>query len=168
MWPRARDRYEAVIGRRRTEAERATAALGVGVAGWTLRPARHLWRELDEGEAEVRRAVAAVGADQIWAPAFEGGNPDHDGANAIASRLAAGGVEVLEFAEYNFAGGRPGLNHFPHSTGDEQALELTRAEQEMKRAALRTYASERGNLGYVASEREVFRPLAAYDYGRPP
>lgn len=168
MWPWARAHYEAVIGRRRAEAERATAALGLAVAGWTLRPARHLWRELDEGEAEVRRAVAAVGADQIWAPAYEGGNPDHDGANAIASRLAADGVDVLEFAEYNFRGGRTRLHRFPHLTGQEEVLELTAAEKSMKRQGLRTYASERGNLALVALEREMFRPLARYDYGAPP
>jgi LmbE family N-acetylglucosaminyl deacetylase len=168
MWPWARDRYEAAVGRRRAEAERATAALGVEVVGWTLRPARHLWRELDAGEAEVRRAVAAVGADQIWTTAYEGGNPDHDGANAIASRLAADGVEVLEFAEYNFLGGRTRLHRFPHLTGAEQVLELTPAEQAMKRQGLRTYASERGNLAFVAIKREMFRPLARYDYGAPP
>ncbi|HEX3406644.1 MAG TPA: PIG-L family deacetylase [Caulobacteraceae bacterium] len=173
MWPWARSRYEAAVARRRAEAGQAAAALGVSVAGWSKRPARHLWRELGAGEAEVRRALAATRSDQVWAPAFEGGNPDHDGANAIASRLAAregvaGGVDVLEFAEYNFAGGRACLNRFPRPSGDEQALELTPAEQTMKRAVLRLYASEQGNLGYVACEREAFRPLAAYDYGRPP
>jgi hypothetical protein len=30
------------------------------------------------------------------------------------------------------------------------------------------YASERGNLSYLRTEREVFRPLADYDYSRPP
>ena len=168
MWPWARGRYEAAVARRRAEAESSAAALGVTVAGWSQRPARHLWRELGAAEAEVRCALAETGADQVWTPAFEGGNPDHDGANAIASRLAAGGADVLEFAEYNFAGGRACLNHFPHPTGAEQAVELTSAEQAAKRAALRAYASEQGNLGYVAVEREVFRPLAAYDYGRPP
>lgn len=168
MWPWARGGYEAAIGRRRAEAERASAALGVEIAGWTLRPARHLWRELDAGEAEARRAAAAVGADQIWAPAYEGGNPDHDGANAIASRLAADGVEVLEFAEYNFGGGRTRLNRFPQLTGAEQVLQLTPAEQAMKRQGLRIYASERGNLVFAAIKREMFRPLARYDYGAPP
>jgi LmbE family N-acetylglucosaminyl deacetylase len=168
MWPWARGGYEAAVARRRAEAERAAAALGVAVAGWSQRPARHLWRELAAAEAEARRTLAATGADQVWTPAFEGGNPDHDGANALASRLAAGGVSVLEFAEYNFAGGRACLNRFPRPTGAEQAIELTSAEQETKRDALRLYASEQGNLGYVASVREVFRPLAVYDYGRPP
>ncbi len=168
MWPWARGRYRTVVARRRAEAERACALLGVGVAGWSSRPARHLWRELSAGEAEVRGALAAVGADQVWSPAFEGGNPDHDGANAIASRLAAEGIDVLEFAEYNFQGGRARSHRFPHPTGGEQTLQLTPAEREAKLAALRAYASEQGNLGYVATEWEVFRPLAVYDYRQPP
>jgi LmbE family N-acetylglucosaminyl deacetylase len=168
MWPWARGDYEAAVARRRAEAEQVAAALGVAVAGWSSRPARHLWRELAAGEAEARRALAEVGADQVWAPAFEGGNPDHDGANAIASRLAADGAPVLEFAEYNLADGRPHLNRFPHLSGGEQTLELTPEEQAMKRALLRAYASEQGNLGYVTTLAETFRPLAPYDYGRPP
>jgi LmbE family N-acetylglucosaminyl deacetylase len=168
MWPWARRRYGEAVARRRAEAARACAALGVDVAGWSEWPARHLWRELAAGEAEVRRAVAAVGADQVWVPAFEGGNPDHDGANAIASRLAADGLDVLEFAEYNLLDGRPRLHRFPHPTGAEATLALTPEEQAAKRRCLALYASERGNLGYVAAEREVFRPLATYDYGRPP
>ena len=168
MWPWARGRYGEAVARRRAEAEQACAALGASVAGWSERPARHLWRELAAGEAEARRALAAVDADQVWVPAFEGGNPDHDGANAIASRLAADGLDVLEFAEYNFRGGRPRLHRFPSPTGAEATLALTPEEQAAKRRCLALYASERGNLGYVASEREVFRPLAPYDYSRPP
>ena len=167
MWPWARGRYGEAVARRRAEAERACTALCVNVAGWSDRPARHLWRELAAGEAEVRRAVAAVGADQVWTPAFEAGNPDHDGANAIASRLASG-LEVLEFAEYNFLGGRPHLHRFPHATGAEETLVLTPEEQAAKRRCIALYAAERGNLGYVATEREVFRPLAPYDYSQPP
>jgi LmbE family N-acetylglucosaminyl deacetylase len=168
MWPWARSGYAAAVARRRAEAERAATALDLTVAGWSNRPARHLWRALNEAEAEVRHAVAAFGVDQIWVPAFEGGNPDHDGANAIASRLAAEGLGVLEFAEYNFAGGKPRSQSFPFSNGTEEVLELTAAEQAAKREALALYASERGNLAVVRTERETFRPLAAHDYGRPP
>ena len=168
MWPWARSRYDEAVARRRAEAERACAALGVVVAGWSERPARHLWRELAAGEAEVRQALAESGADQVWVPAFEGGNPDHDGANAIASRLAADGLEALEFAEYNLQGARPRLHCFPHPTGAEETLALTPEEQAAKRRCLALYASERGNLGYVATEREAFRPLAPCDYSRPP
>lgn len=168
MWPWARGRYDEAVARRRAEATRACADLGVAVAGWSERPARHLWRELAAAEAEARRTLAMTGADQIWAPAFEGGNPDHDGASAIASRLAAEGISVLEFAEYNLAGGRARLNRFPEANGTEEVLQLTDAEQADKRRRLALYASEQGNLGYVATTREVLRPLAPHDYGAPP
>jgi LmbE family N-acetylglucosaminyl deacetylase len=168
MWPWARGRYAAVVARRRAEAEQAAARLGLAIAGWSDRPARHLWRDLAAAEGAIRAAIAVFAADQLWVPAFEGGNPDHDGANAIASRLAAEGANVLEFAEYNLAGGRANSHRFPAPNGSETILELTPAEQAAKRAALALYASEQGNLGYVGVELEVLRPLAVYDYGRPP
>ncbi len=168
MWPWERPHYAEVVARRRAEAELVAAELGLAIAGWSARPARHLWRELAAAEAEIRTAIAAVAADQLWVPAFEGGNPDHDGASAIASRLAAEGMNVLEFAEYNLAGGRANSHRFPRPNGTEALLDLTSAEQAAKRRALSLYVSERRNLGYVALEREVFRPLARYDYGQPP
>lgn len=175
MWPWARAGYEAGYERRRAEAEAVLAELGVEAVGWSERPARELWRHLGEAEAEIRAAIAAHGIDQLWSPAFEGGNADHDGANAIAARLAAesgGKLSALEFAEYNLAGGpRGGKAHshaFPAPNGTETELTLTEAEQTAKRRALAGYVSERGNLGYVGVEREVLRPLPAYDYGAPP
>lgn len=168
MWPWARSRYSAVVARRRAEAERVAAQLGLAIAGWSDRAARHLWRHLDEAETEVRQAVAAFGVDQIWTPAYEGGNADHDAANAIASRLAAEGMSVLEFAEYNNAGGQPHSHRFASPNGTEEVLRLSRAEQARKRRALAAYVSEQSNLGYVRVDRETLRPLAAYDYARPP
>jgi LmbE family N-acetylglucosaminyl deacetylase len=168
MWPWERRRYLEVVARRRAESERVAAELGLAVAPRAVRAARHLWRELADAERDIRAAVAAFGIDQLWAPAFEGGNPDHDGASAIASRLAAEGLSVLEFAEYNLAGGRAASHRFPQSNGTETLLQLTPAEQAAKRRALALYASETRNLGYVGVEREVFRPLAAYDYTRAP
>ena len=75
---------------------------------------------------------------------------------------------MLEFAEYNLAGGRARLNRFPEANGTEEVLQLTDAEQADKRRRLALYASEQGNLGYVATTREALRPLAPYDYGAPP
>jgi LmbE family N-acetylglucosaminyl deacetylase len=168
MWPWERDRYAQAVAIRRAEGDRVAAELGVAIAGWTDRPARHLWRELGAAEAEVRAAMAAFAVDQVWTPAFEGGNPDHDGANAIAARLAAEGVSVLEFAEYNLAGGRPRSHAFPQPNGAETTLQLSADERARKRRLIALYASEKANLGYVAADREVFRPLAAYDYAAPP
>ncbi len=168
MWAWERRRYLEVVARRRAESERVAAELGLAVAGRATRAARSLWRELPDAERELRAAIAAFAVDQLWVPAFEGGNPDHDGANAIASRLAAEGLSVLEFAEYNLAGARTNSHRFPQPNGTETVLQLTPAEQAAKRRALALYASEARNLGYVGVEREVLRPLATYDYAQPP
>jgi LmbE family N-acetylglucosaminyl deacetylase len=168
MWPWERRRYAAAVARRRAEAELVAAELGIAIAGFSERPARHLWRELAAAEAEVRAALAAFAADRVWVPAFEGGNPDHDGANAIASRLAAEGISVLEFAEYNLDGGRINANAFLKPNGTEQTLVLTATEQAAKRRAVAAYASERFNLAGVRTVQEVCRPLESYDYARPP
>ena len=168
LWPWRRSDYEALVARRRTEAEAAADLLGLEPAGWSSRPARRLWRELAAAEAEARAAIARLDVDQLWAPAFEGGNPDHDGASALAARLARDGLPVLEFAEYNLAGGRPRSHSFPTPDASETRLTLTAEERALKRRALSLYASERGNLGYVGVREERLRPLAAYDYGDPP
>lgn len=167
MWPWERKDYEKHVARRRAEAEEVARFLGITPVGWMARPARHLWRELPAAYDEVRRAVEDHRIDQLWVPAYEGGNADHDGANAIGSRLATK-MSVLEFAEYNFAGGVARSHEFPQPNGSEQTLILTPAAREKKRAALRLYPSEQKNLFYVKSERETFRPLAVYDYTGPP
>jgi len=168
VWPWDRRRHPGMIRRRRAEAERAAAALGLECAGWGPRAARHLWRELPEAECEVRAAVQAHGIDQLWSPAYEGGNPDHDALNALASRFMDAGLSVLEFAEYNFTGGRPRSHSFPRTLGTETVIELAPDEQKSKRQALSLYASERGNLRVIGLEREVFRPLPEHDYSRAP
>ncbi len=146
-------------------------------------PPAGLWRALPEVAAEAAEAIAATRADQLWVPAFEGGNPDHDALNAVGHRLAsrlgapldatpcatgAPPPPVLEFAEYNFAGGRARAQSFPDPDGHETTLCLSAAESAAKRAALAAYASERSNLGYVGTARECFRPLAARDYSQRP
>lgn len=168
VWPWERPGYDERLAHRRREAEIVAAEMGLRSCGWPSRPARRLWRELAAVEAEVRAVVQAQAVDQLWVPAFEGGNPDHDGANAVASRFAALGLGVLEFAEYNLAGGRPRSHVFPRRTGDEQVLVLTAAERTAKQRALGLYASERRNLRYVGTHLETFRPLPAHDYRRPP
>jgi LmbE family N-acetylglucosaminyl deacetylase len=167
MWPWRRKTYEAVVARRRAEGERAAALLGLTPVGWSLRPARWLWRQLQEVHAEMDAAIKAHRPDQIWLPAYEGGNPDHDGLNAIGQSLAKD-VAVLEFAEYNYFGGRTCAQAFPFPNGQEQVIALTADEKRRKQELLDVYVSERQNLNYVGVERECFRPLAAYDYGNPP
>src|SRR5262249_39376656 len=109
----------------------------------------------------------ARAADILWVPAYEGGHPDHDVANFIGSTLR-GEMPVWEYSEYNFSGGRVRSNDFFQSNGRETELMLSDEERRFKRMLLASYVSERGNLSYLRTERETFRPLADYDYSRPP
>ena len=167
MWPWAQKSYEATVARRRKEGEEAARVLGIVPVGWSSRPARHLWRELPEVCREIEAAIEKHAIDQLWMPAYEGGNADHDALNAVASRFAPK-TSALEFAEYNFLGGKAHSHEFPRPNGGEQTIMLTPEERQKKHAALAIYQSEQCNLGYVRTEREVFRPLATYDYSRPP
>lgn len=177
LWPWQRKHYERNIARRHAEAENVARFLGITPVGWSDRPARHLWRKLPEVLEEVHEAIAAHNIDQVWLPAYEGGNADHDGLNAVGQVLGSKipqthgdslPLSVLEFAEYNFHGHRTCAQTFPHPNGTEHTLLLTPEEQAKKREALRLYASERQNLNYVGTTRECFRPLGSYDYSQPP
>ena len=167
VWPWRRRRHGDDVARRCAEAEAVATRLGLTPVGWAARPARRLWRELPAVYAEIRAAIMLCAPDQLWIPAYEGGNPDHDGLNGLGS-LLADQLEVLEFAEYNFYGGRANAQQFPVPDGSEQTIVLTHDERARKSALLRLYASERENLGYVGLDKECWRKLAHYDYGRPP
>jgi len=172
MWPWARKHYETNIARRRAEAGKTAALLNITQLAppgteWPTRPARHLRLEMDKAREEIAAAIAQHNIDQIWAPAYEGGNADHDVTNALAASFMPQ-PGALEFAEYNFAGGKARAQEFPSLHGDEQILKLSLAAQQKKRMALAAYESEQKNLGYVGIARECWRPLAAYDYSRPP
>jgi LmbE family N-acetylglucosaminyl deacetylase len=170
LWPWQRKNYEKLVGRRRAEAEKAAVLLDISPLGWNARPARHLWRHLPEVYAEINRAILTHNIDQLWVPAYEGGNADHDALNAAAAevkRRNENRISILEFAEYNFAGGRAHSQEFPVPNGSEKTIVLTPEEKIMKRAALALYRSERKNLGYVRTDRECYRPLATYDYTLP-
>lgn len=169
MWPWKRKFYENNVAVRRSEAEQAAQFLHISPVGWSDRPARHLWRDLPAAIIEVKETIAKHSIDQLWVPAFEGGNADHDALNAMASLLAANeNISVMEFAEYNYCGGTARSNQFPLPNGTETIIQLTADEKEMKTSALEIYASEKCNLGYVKTKQESFRPLAKYNYSAPP
>lgn len=167
VWPWRRRRHPDDVARRRAEAELVAQRLGLTPVGWAARPARRLWRELPEVYAEIRAAIASCAADQLWIPAYEGGNPDHDGLNGLG-QLFVNQIEVLEFAEYNFCGGQVRAQQFPFPDGSEKTFVLSDEERARKGALLRLYRSERENLGYVGLKRELWRKLARYDYSQPP
>jgi LmbE family N-acetylglucosaminyl deacetylase len=167
LWPWQRKDYDAILARRRSEAENVAKQLKITPVGWCKRPARTLWQDLEKVFSEIVVAMAANKVDQVWVPAFEGGNADHDALNALGHLLKRN-VSVIEFAEYNFFKGRAHSQTFPYPNGTEHILQLTQDEKHMKRDALRSYKSEANNLNYVDIQREACRPLADYDYSQPP
>jgi N-acetylglucosamine malate deacetylase 1 len=167
MWPWRRKQYDSCIAVRRAEADAAAMALGVQPVGWGLRPARFLWRELPEVFKEVESALAQYKPDQMWVPAYEGGNADHDALNAVGFKLKSK-LSVLEFSEYNFFGGRVRSQRFISSDETVRVVMLTAEERTAKRAALKIYASETGNLSVIDVEQESYRPLSSYNYELPP
>lgn len=167
VWPWQRKSHSAKIIARRQEAERVALALNITPVFWSERPARFLWRFLPQVLEEALQLIEQHQIDQVWVPAYEGGNADHDGLNAIGAHLSTI-VSVLEFAEYNWLHGACQNNRFPYPTPETIALALAPEERLHKTQQLALYASERRNLSYVSVERESFRPLISYDYSRPP
>ncbi|MGB9152176.1 MAG: PIG-L family deacetylase [Alphaproteobacteria bacterium] len=167
MWPWQRKNYDQHVAKRHAEAEEAAMFLGIQPVGWSPRPARHLWRELPQVFQEINAAIMQYRPDQIWVPAYEGGNPDHDALNAAGFKFKTR-LSVLEFAEYNFFGGKPQSQTFISSEVSARTIILTPEERAAKRRALALYASEKGNLSALGVEQESYRPLALYDYTLPP
>lgn len=167
VWPWQRKNHSAKIIARRQEAERVAEQLGITPVSWSERPARYLWRFLPQVLEEALQLIEQHQIDQVWVPAYEGGNADHDGLNAVGAHLSTI-VSVLEFAEYNWLHGECQNNRFPYPTPETLAFDLTPEERAQKAQQLALYVSERRNLSYVAVERESFRPLTSYDYSQPP
>ncbi len=164
---RGHRRYERRVQRRRSEALRAAEFLNVHPVFFQERPSRTLKSHLEDCREEILQAMDQWGIDQVWTPAYEGGHRDHDAVNALASTIREK-ADVWEFSEYNYVGGSVHGQEFPFPRGNEQTLVLDSSERHAKRAALSLYLSERINLKYVRIEKEVFRPLASYDYSIAP
>ena len=167
MWWWQRGNYQHDVDRRMAEFAQVAEFLGIMVVGGNVqRSAREIWPDLQTVYGEVMQAMQQCAPDCIWVPAYEGGNPDHDGLNALASTIKH--VPVFEMAEYHFAHGIPHPNAFLAIKGNEIILDLTDDEKKMKRAAFALYKSEQKNLVDMDVRYESFRPLAQYDYSKRP
>lgn len=167
FWPWQRGGRFRRAARRWAEAEAAARRLGLTIALSQEIPTRTLKSALSGTRAKIAATIREAEIDMLWAPAFEGAHQDHDAANCIAATFAAH-LPVWEFAEYNNGPGRTLSQEFFAPNGTETVLELDAAEMAAKRTVMALYASERGNLKHIEAKREAFRPLASYDYARPP
>jgi LmbE family N-acetylglucosaminyl deacetylase len=167
LWPWQRSGHGARVRRRREEATDVAGIMGLKPAGFLAWPSRSLKSHLAEAEAAIAKAIVDHGIEALWTPAWEGAHQDHDAANFLAARFA-GVLPVLEFAEYNYAGGRLRSGEFPPGGDATGLLELTAEEMSWKHRLIARYASERGNLAHIRVATEAFRPLPAHDYAASP
>ncbi|MGA2964068.1 MAG: PIG-L family deacetylase [Candidatus Korobacteraceae bacterium] len=186
---------EAYAALRQQEARRALARIGVqrvefvsdgyhgrerdgnsprgGRAASDILVDQELFRILPAAWRELADAVERLQPQALLTLAYEGGHPDHDSCNLLVS-LAARRFKLpaWEAPIYNRADetsdGRLEPHRFSKENGTEIDVRPTAHEVEQKRAMWREYASQGDFLEIFSPEKESMRPLAAYDYSKPP
>jgi LmbE family N-acetylglucosaminyl deacetylase len=174
----SRQGYSAV---RREEANTALESIGAdaifladyiegGIAD------QELFLNLPAAISQITTMVSQVRPDCILTPAYEGGHPDHDAACFIGSVLGRRTeVPVWESPLYHRkADGSVAVQTFAELTGREHEVPVDGAspasvrEKEKKLAMIHAYKSQGLVLEAFRPELETFRPLANYDFTRPP
>lgn len=160
---------------RRREAElalgsiRATALfLGDRVEGGI--PDQQLFRHLAPAVAAVERVISQLKPDCILTLAYEGGHPDHDAACFISSVVGRrAGIAVWETPLYHRnAAGATVTQVFPRITGAESETRIEGMPLEKKIQMFQHYRSQGPLIDAFQPQREIFRPLAEYDFTQPP
>jgi len=131
---------------------------------------QELFRNLPAAISALEQVIAQVDPDAVLTLAYEGGHPDHDAAcfmAAVVGRRAA--LPVWESPLYHRnADSSSALQRFPTPTGAELELRCERAPLQKKIQMFHTYKSQKLVLEDFPPDLESFRPLADYDFTRPP
>jgi LmbE family N-acetylglucosaminyl deacetylase len=166
---------EAYAEVRRQEARRALRTAGAtpiflsdlvrgGIAD------QDLFRTLPAATAAFKQVIAQVQPECILTLAYEGGHPDHDAACFMAyvtGRRAR--LPVWESPLYHRnAAGACAMQAFARLTGEEVELRSECGQLENKIAMFHTYQSQGLLLESFRPDYETYRPLAEYDFTRPP
>jgi LmbE family N-acetylglucosaminyl deacetylase len=168
---------ENYIATRRQEAQAALAAVGVHDIVWLADENgrqfmdQHLFRNLPGAMQALRNVITKRKPEAILALAYEGGHPDHDSCNFLGRQLADEfSLPTWEAPLYfRHADKNVLLQEFHSTNGTEIELIPTAAEKSRKRAMCEAYVSQKGVVAIFENNvREVFRPMAQYDYSRPP
>lgn len=180
--------YGADSEQRMAESRAVLGTLGLD-ADRTLFPGKlagifdsRLASEAERAYGAVLEAVAGTRVDRILTTAWEGGHPDHDAANVVATALARTlGCELFEFPAYNAYRLPRGLFRVMAFAGDRAGTRVTRIGLAEGFAALRRaslYRSQRrtflglspgASLEFVWRRRQQLRKVPDdRDYGLRP
>jgi N-acetylglucosamine malate deacetylase 2 len=130
---------------------------------------QHLFQELPEALASLRRIVREFSPELLISHAFEGGHIDHDACHILARRVAqAANLSALEFPMYwKSENGADVFQQFRAGGSGEVVLELTKEEIRCKQEMLAQYQTQRALLSYFGLEMERFRPMSEEENAKP-
>lgn len=131
---------------------------------------QQLFRRLPEAIAGALQVVSRVRPKAVLTLAYEGTHPDHDSCNFITSVIARKqSLPAWEMPVYRlFHKQDLKFQSFMPKPQPMISLHPTAEEIARKRQVLAAYASQGDFLIRFDSVQENFRPLAEYDYARPP
>lgn len=162
---------------RRHEAQQALSLAGVNDLFFLADPRdrsgfvdQDLFLWIPQAIERIDRIIAKFQPDALLTHAYEGGHPDHDTCCFIATVLAQRrDIPVWEFPLYHrTTDGVVTRQEFMTPLGTEVLMDATVAEVERKKKMMAAYASQASVMEEFMASVERFRPLAAYDFSRPP
>lgn len=131
---------------------------------------QQLFRRLPEAIDAALEVVGRFRPEAVLTLAYEGGHPDHDSCNFITSIIAEQrSLPAWEMPVYRlFHKEERTFQTFIPAPRPTLSLQPTADEIARKRQALEAYVSQGDFLVRFDSVVESFRPMAEYDYSRPP
>ncbi|HEX5432797.1 MAG TPA: PIG-L family deacetylase [Candidatus Angelobacter sp.] len=131
---------------------------------------QELFRRLPQAAEEVEKVLAEIRPDALLTLSYEGGHPDHDSACFIAAVVGRRrGLPVWESPLYHRdPHGHGVVQKFHQQDGEELQLKVEGEPMRRKVEMFHTYKSQKLVLDGFHPEIETFRPMANYDFTRPP
>jgi LmbE family N-acetylglucosaminyl deacetylase len=131
---------------------------------------QELFRLLNMAFTRMQRVLGRNETDCLLTLAYEGGHPDHDAACFLTWLCGQKtGLPVWEAPLYHRdSEGKPAFQTFHQSTGAEQLVRIEGEMLEQKLAMFHSYRSQKLVVNGFRPEVEQFRPMAGYDFTRPP
>lgn len=170
----SREAYSAL---RQKEARLALGKVGVTRVEFLKSPRtgkliidQQLFQRLPEATGGVTEVIDRFRPEALLTLAYEGGHPDHDSCNFITSVVARQrSLPAWEMPVYTlFHKGNREFQTFMPAPQPTIIFSSTPEEVARKHNMLECYASQGHFLVNFDSADESFRPLAEYDYSRPP
>lgn len=177
FWGRfgSRLRYARV---REEEARQALAVIGVPVIEFLAPQSlglecfvdQELFRSIPQALEQLSGLVTRLRPQALLTLAYEGGHPDHDVCNFLASVVARRHrLPAWEFPLYH-RNSKDEIIYlrFMRPDKNEVSFDATPEEIEAKRTMVKAYTSQPQIIDQFDPRTERFRPLPAYDYSHPP